>query len=49
MSTQQNEQQVDGDGYGQTGAFNEQAGGPGTQQNEQQVDGGDRRPDRRVQ
>ena len=35
---------------GQTGAFNEQAGGlGGTQQNEQQVDGRSRRPDRRVQ
>jgi hypothetical protein len=43
MTTQQNEQQVDGGAGGQTGAFSEQAGAGlfgGPQQNEQQVDGG---------
>ncbi len=41
MSTEQNEQQVDGGSGGQAGAFSEQAGpGYGTEQNEQQVDGG---------
>jgi hypothetical protein len=41
MSTEQNEQQVDGGPGSQTGAFSEQAApGYGTEQNEQQVDGG---------